>query len=265
LSLAIILLYGITGIVAGFLAGLFGVGGGLIIVPALLYCFSLQCFDPAVSMHIAIGTSLATIILTSISSARAHHSHGAVQWPVVKRMVFGIFLGAFLGAVLANNLKAEVLKTFFAVFEIFVGVKLLTDFKSQELESYLPSNLVLTSVAIFISIVSALVGIGGGTLSVPFFRWRGFSIQHAIATSAALGLPIAIAGTLSFMWTGAGHLLLPEYSLGFVYLPAFFAIGMLSIFFAPLGARCAHALPASTLQKVFAVALFSIGLMLLLY
>ncbi len=254
----------VTGIIAGFLAGLFGVGGGLIIVPALMYCFFLQGFDPSISIHLAIGTSLATIILTSLSSTQAHHAHGAVQWFVVKRMVLGIFIGALLGALLAKNLKADVLKSIFAVFEMFVAFKLLSNVKTKVHTVKLPGNMGLTSAAILISAVSALVGIGGGTLSVPFLRWNGLSIQRAIATSAALGFPIAIAGALSFMWTGAGNLLLPEYSIGFIYLPAFIAVSLASILLAPLGARCAHVLPAEVLQRVFAVGLLVIALILLL-
>ncbi len=265
MSLSIILLYVVTGITAGFLAGLFGVGGGLIIVPALMYCFFLQGFDPSISMHLAIGTSLATIILTSLSSTQAHHAHAAVQWLVVKRMVLGIFIGALLGALLAKNLKADMLKIVFALFEIFVAFKLLANVKTKLHANNLPGNLGLTSIAILISGVSALVGIGGGTLSVPFLRWNGLSIQRAIATSAALGFPIAIAGSLSFMWTGAGNLFLPEYSIGFIYLPAFVAVGLFSILLAPLGARCAHRLPAEVLQKVFAAGLFVTALILLLY
>ncbi len=256
-------MYALSGIVAGFLAGLFGVGGGLIIVPALMYCFSLQGFPADVSIHIAIGTSLSTIILTSISSARAHHAHDAVQWVAVRRMVVGIFAGALLGALLAKNLKAELLKTIFAVFEIFVAFKLLFNLKTNPHLNKLPGFIGLTGVAMVISIVSALVGIGGGTLSVPFFRWSGLSIQKAIATSAALGFPIAVAGTLAFMWAGAGHLNLPQYSIGFVYLPAFVAVGLFSILLAPWGARCAHRLPADMLQKFFALGLFIIAIVLL--
>ncbi len=265
MSLSIIFLYAVTGIVAGFLAGLFGVGGGLIIVPALMYCFFLQGFDPSISMHIAIGTSLATIILTSISSTRAHHAHGAVQWIIVKRMVLGIFIGALLGALLAKNLKAEVLKTIFAVFEIFIAFKLLSNLKTTTHRGNLPKTWGLMAAAVLISVISALVGIGGGSLSVPFLRWTGLSMQKAVATSAAFGLPIAIAGTLSFMWTGSGNLLLPEYSVGFIYLPALLTVGLLSILLAPLGARCAHGLPAATLQKVFAASLFIVALLLLFY
>ncbi|VAW92437.1 Uncharacterized UPF0721 integral membrane protein [hydrothermal vent metagenome] len=265
MALSIIFLYLATGIIAGFLAGLFGVGGGLIIVPALMYCFFLQGFDPSISMHLAIGTSLATIILTSISSTRSHHAHGAVQWLTVKRMLVGIFIGALLGALLAKNLKADVLKTIFALFEIFVAFKLLTNAKTKAHHDHLLGNVGLAVVAILISMISALVGIGGGTLSVPFLRWSGLSIQKAIATSAALGFPIAIAGTLSFMWTGAGNLLLPGYSIGFIYLPAFIAVGLASILLAPLGARCAHRLPAAVLQRIFAAGLFVIAFILLLY
>lgn len=264
MSLSIFFLYVVTGIFAGFLAGLFGVGGGLIIVPALMYCFFLQGFDPAISMHLAIGTSLATIIFTSISSARAHHVHGAVQWSTVKRMVAGIFIGALLGALLAKNLKADILKMTFAVFEIFVAFKLLSNAKTKVHSTRLPGNFGLTGVGVVISMVSALVGIGGGTLSVPFFRWNGLPIRKAIATSAALGLPIAIAGSLFFVWTGAGNLLLPEYSIGFVYLPAFVAVGLFSVLLAPLGARCAHRLPEVILQRVFAVGLLIIAVILLL-
>ncbi len=264
MSLSILFLYVVTGTTAGFLAGLFGVGGGLIIVPALMYCFFLQGFDPAISMHLAIGTSLATIILTSISSARTHHAHGAVQWSTVKRMVAGIFIGALLGALLAKNLKADMLKMTFALFEMFVAFKLLSNAQTKVHSTRLPGNFGLTWVAIFISMVSALVGIGGGTLSVPFFRWNGLPIRKAIATSAALGLPIAIAGSLFFVWAGAGNLLLPEYSIGFVYLPAFVAVGLFSVLLAPLGARCAHRLPEVILQRVFAVGLLIIAVILLL-
>jgi len=248
---------------AGFLAGLFGVGGGLIIVPALLYCFAIQGFDPTVSMHIAIGTSLATIILTSLSSMRAHHTHGAVQWLFVKKMTLGILLGGLLGALIAKSLRSDSLLFIFALFEILVAVKLLSNANIQTVRQTQPGRLILNFSAIIISAVSAIVGIGGGTLSVPFLRWLGLSIQKSIATSAALGLPIAISGSLAFVWTGSGNSLLPQYSVGFVYLPALFGVGLFSILLAPLGARCAHRLPASLLQRIFAIGLLVIAIILL--
>lgn len=267
MSLSIILLYATTGIVAGFLAGLFGVGGGLIIVPALLYCFYLQGFDPSISMHIAIGTSLATIILTSISSARAHHVHGAVQWLIVKRMTLGIVIGGVLGALIAKSLRSESLQIIFAVFEILIAIKLFRNAKVKADKSFSASRLLntwpLIGASILISAMSAIVGIGGGSLSVPFLRLTGISIQKAIATSAALGLPIAIAGSLAFMWTGYGNALLPKYSIGFIYLPALVGVGFLSIFLAPLGARFAHRLPAEILQTIFAAGLLLVAMVLL--
>jgi len=264
LTFSILFLYAATGILAGFLAGLFGVGGGLIIVPALLYCFFIQGFDPAVSMHMAIGTSLATIILTSISSMRAHHAHGAVQWQVIRHMSLGILIGGFLGALVAKNLRSELLQIVFAIFEILVAIKLLSNAKVTSTLVHLPGKLVLFVVGIIISAISAIVGIGGGTLSVPFLRWSGFSIQKSIATSAGLGLPIAISGTLAFIWAGSGHMAIPEYSMGFVYLPALLGVGLLSILLAPLGAKCAHSLPSGLLQRIFALGLIMIAMILIL-
>lgn len=263
MSFSILFLYATTGIAAGFLAGLFGVGGGLIIVPALLYCFAVQGFDSSVSMHIAIGTSLATIILSSISSMRAHHAHGAVQWPFVKKMTLGILVGGVLGALVAKNLRSESLLIIFAIFEILVALKLLSNAKIQTVRQMQPGRLMLSFSAIIISGVSAIVGIGGGTLSVPFLRWLGLSIQKSIATSAALGLPIAISGSLAFMWAGAGNSSIPQYSVGFVYLPALFGVGLFSILLAPLGARCAHSLPAGLLQRIFAIGLLLVAIILL--
>lgn len=264
MTLSVITLYVITGTVAGFLAGLFGVGGGLIVVPALLYCFFLQGFETAISMHLAIGTSLATIILTSISSARAHHAHAAVQWRIVKLMTAGILAGGFLGALIAKNLSSDWLRYIFAVFEILVAVKLYTNANVLPDRLVVPGQFLLNIAAVIISTVSAIVGIGGGTLSVPFLRWTGLSIKKSIATSAALGLPIAVSGTLAFIWTGASNPSLPEYAMGFVYLPALFFVGLLSILLAPLGARCAHNLPERGLQQVFALGLLLIALLLLL-
>jgi len=259
-----VLLYAGTGVLAGFLAGLFGVGGGLIIVPALAYCFYLQGIDSVISMHLAIGTSLATIILTSLSSMKAHHAHAAVQWLVVKRMSVGILLGGIIGALIADALKSEVLKSIFAIFEILVAIKLLTRAQVKSIKRNLPGLAGSTIAGVSISAVSAVVGIGGGTLSVPFLRWAGLSIQQAIATSAALGLPIAISGSLAFMWTGANRVNLPEYSIGFVYLPAFSGVGLLSVWLAPLGARCAHRLPANVLQNIFALGLLIVAILLLI-
>lgn len=268
MSIFILSLYALTGVIAGFLAGLFGVGGGIIIVPTLLFIFLLQGFEPAVSMHIAIGTSLATIILTSISSACAHNKHGAVQWRVVRQMATGLLLGGILGALFVKELQSGTLQIIFAVFEIIIAIKLLRTAGMRANNRLLvrkafPHKIFLNVTAVFISAVSAVVGIGGGSLSVPFLRWLGLSIQKSIATSAVLGLPIAISGSLSFVWIGAAHPLLPAYSLGFVYLPALLGVGLMSIIFAPFGAQLAHKLPEKLLQRGFAVGLLVVAVLLL--
>jgi len=270
LSLSIICKYLLTGSVAGFLAGLFGVGGGLIIVPALLAIFFVQGFDPAVSMHLALGTSLATIILTSISSTRAHHAHGAVQWDIVRQMALGLLLGGLLGALVVKQLQSQSLQVIFAVFEIIVAIKLLTSVNkntSNNTSAYkkLWSKTAFVISGVFVSAISAVVGIGGGSLSVPLLRGLGVSMQQAVATSAALGLPIAISGTLAFMWIGSANDGLPRYSLGFVYLPAFVGLGLMSVLFAPFGARIAHKLPDKVLQTTFAVGLLLIAIVILVY
>lgn len=271
MSFSILFLYLLTGSIAGFLAGLFGVGGGIIIVPALLAIFLFQGFDPTVSMHLALGTSLASIVLTSISSARAHHAHGAVQWTLVKQMTLGLLIGGLFGALIVKQLQSGALQIIFAIFVIFVALKLLSSEKATiRNKNKIQSKDALLSAVIFnvtgfvISAVSAVVGIGGGTLSVPFLRWVGLSMQKAVATSAALGLPIAISGSLAFIWIGSSNMLVPAMSLGFVYLPAFISLGVMSVLFAPLGAKLAHYLPESVLQKGFAVGLLVIGGLLLI-
>ncbi|MCP3870173.1 MAG: sulfite exporter TauE/SafE family protein [Gammaproteobacteria bacterium] len=247
-----------VGSAAGLLAGLLGVGGGLIIVPALVWLHLGNGFDNAVVIHTAVGTSLATIIVTSISSIRAHHKRGAVRWPLVMQLTPGIIVGAWLGAGIADQLPTLWLQRVFACFVITVGIQMALGART-EAHRGLPSLPGMTLVGSAIGTVSAIVGIGGGSLTVPFLNWCSVNIRQAVATSAAVGLPIAVAGTIGFVFTGLGEPALPPGSTGYVYWPAFFGISLASYLLAPLGAKIAHSLPLASLKRVFAVLLLGVG------
>ncbi|MFZ5584293.1 MAG: sulfite exporter TauE/SafE family protein [Thermodesulfobacteriota bacterium] len=254
LDLVYWLLYGFTGLVTGVLAGLMGVGGGLVIVPALSLILDAQGFPQAYLAHAALGTSLATIVFTSISSFRAHHKRGAVNWRIVRDITIGILAGTFFGAWVAAQLSTNFLKIFFAIFLYFVSAQMFLDIKpkgSRELPGFLGTNF----VGVLIGLVSALVGIGGGTMSVPFMIWCNVHTRNAIGTSAAIGLPIAVAGAAGYLVNGLGAPGLPAHTLGFIYLPALVGIALLSILTAPLGAKLAHTLPVPVLKKGFAALL----------
>ncbi|KPK56720.1 MAG: hypothetical protein AMS22_00215 [Thiotrichales bacterium SG8_50] len=252
------------GAFAGTVAGLLGVGGGLIVVPVLAIIFAQQGVSAEHLMHLAVGTSLATIVPTSISSVVAHHRRGAVLWQVFKRLVPGIVVGAAAGALLAKFLDTAVLRTTFGVFELLVAAQLALDIKPAPHRD-LPARSGMTLAGTVIGAVSAVLGIGGGTLTVPFLVWCNTQVRQAVATSSACGLPIAIAGGVGFVvtgWEAASEL--PSSSLGFVYLPALLGISVASVAFAPLGARLAHWLPPGTLKRIFAVFLAILGLRMLL-
>ncbi|MBF0509405.1 MAG: sulfite exporter TauE/SafE family protein [Deltaproteobacteria bacterium] len=250
--------YIIIGAVAGVLAGLLGVGGGLVIVPALTFILTAQHLPPNHIMQLALGTSLATIMFTSISSLKSHHEHGAVNWLVVRTITPGILTGTFLGAWVAAQLPTGFLKGFFIVFIYYVAVQMLLNIKPKPTRT-LPGKAGMFGVGNVIGVVSSLVGIGGGSLSVPFMAWCNIPVHHAIGTSAAIGFPIALAGTAGYITSGLVVHDLPSGSLGFIYLPALAGIAVVSILTAPLGARLAHRLPVSMLKKIFAFFLIGIG------
>lgn len=243
--------YLVLGAVAGFFAGLLGVGGGAIMVPVLALMFAAQGFSDAHLMHLALGTSMAAIVFTSISSLRAHHQHGAVQWPIVRTITPGILLGTFAGAQLASIIPTRPLAIFFTVFMSYVAFQMLANIKPKP-SRQLPGPVGMFAVGGGIGSVSALVAIGGGSLSVPFMTWCNVKMHHAIGTSAAIGLPIALAGTAGYLVGGAGTIGLPTGSFGYIYLPALLACVAMSILTAPLGAKAAHKLPVATLKKIFA-------------
>jgi uncharacterized membrane protein YfcA len=252
----------VLGLAVGFVAGLLGVGGGLIIVPVLIALFQHQGIAHGIEPQLAIGTSLASILFTSASSVRAHHRHGAVNWALVRRISGGIVVGTLLGALLATLLPAQVLKVFFVVFLFYAATQMWLDFKPAA-QRELPGVVGTSAAGVVIGVVSSWVGIGGGTLTVPFMLWHNQTLHRAIATSAAIGFPIAAAGAVGYVsggWSMAG---LPTYSLGLVYLPALVGIVLGSMFTAPLGARTAHRVPVRPLKRVFAVLLYVLALRML--
>lgn len=253
-----IALYLATGGVAGLLAGMLGVGGGLIIVPILTFIFAAHGFTPGHLLHLALGTSLATITVTSVSSTRAHHGHGAVNWNTVRRIAPGVAAGCLLGAWLASQLDTRPLQWLFVAFEFYVGTQLLLQFAPHPHRS-LPGRWGMGAMGGLIGVLSSLVGIGGGSVSVPFMVYCNRDMREAVGTSSAIGLPIAIFGSLGYAVSGWGTSGLPPYSLGFVYLPAATGIALTSLFTAPLGARLAHRLPVSLLKKLFALLLYLLG------
>lgn len=247
------------GLVGGIMAGLMGIGGGIVIVPGLYYLFVWQDFPADYLMQLAVATSLATIIFTAISSTRAHHRRGAVQWPTVAGLVPGIVLGAVLGGLLARWISSEWMRVIFGFFEIAVALQIGFGARPPAGRT-LPPVPGKIGAGLGIGSLSALLGIGGGTLTVPFLLWCNVGIHQAVATAAACGLPIAVAGTLTMIMAGWAEPGLPALSLGYVYWPAALAVMIASYLIAPLGARLAHALPVTTLKRVFAVLLAIIGL-----
>jgi len=251
--------YLLLGAAVGFFAGLLGVGGGGIMVPVLTALFLAQQFPAELSVHMALATSMAAIIVTSFSSMRSHQRHGAILWPVVWKLTPAILIGTVAAAYLAASLSSLALAIFFCCFMGYVALQMLLNIKPKA-SRQLPATIGLSGVGLVIGAVSALVAIGGGSLTVPFLTWCNVKIQQAIGTSAAVGLPIAISGTLGYFLAGSSTTVtLPDYSLGYVYLPAMLLIASVSYFTAPLGASLAHRLPVATLKKVFAALLIALS------
>lgn len=259
----VLLLYLGLGAVAGVLAGLFGIGGGLVIVPVLVLSFQAQGLPSEVLTHMAVVTSLATIVFTSVSSIRAHNAKGAVRWDLVWPMAGGIVIGAVLGAHTAALMSGELLQKVIGVFALCMAAQMGFGLKPKP-HRQTPGRVGLASVGTGIGWASAIFGIGGGSLSVPFLSWCNVKMQQAVATSAACGFPIALAAALTGIYEGWSLPSLPEWSLGYIYLPALAGIVMTSVIFAKVGARLAHRLSADKLKKIFALLLLVVGVKFLL-
>ena len=243
------------GLVIGFFAGLLGIGGGMLMVPFLVFVLAAQGVGDTVLVKVAVATSLATICFTSLSSVWAHHQKGAVLWPVALVLAPGILIGSVAGANVAVAMPAKVLTVFFALFVTFSATQMLLNKKPKPGRS-LPGSIGMFGVGSVIGVLSSMVGAGGAFVSVPFMTWCNISIHKAVATSAALGFPIALAGSLAYGLAGLGRTDLPVGAIGYVYLPGLISIALGSMLTAPLGARTAHRMDIAPLKKVFALFLY---------
>lgn len=251
-----------TGVLAGLIAGLLGLGGGVVVVPAMVWLFSEAGFAPDWIFHLAVGTSLATLIGTGSASAYSHHRRGAVRWDLVRILAPWLIIGAWVGSAVAGLLDAAWLRRIFGLFQLYVGLDMLFS-RTQGEARKLPGTLGISLVATGIGSLSALLGIAGGTLTVLFLARAGIDMRRAVATAAACGPSIALAGVLGFIITGWGRAGLPPGSTGFVYWPAVVGILLASMPAAPIGARLAHTLPLPVLKRIFALLVLVVAAKLL--
>jgi uncharacterized membrane protein YfcA len=250
------------GLVVGFCAGLLGIGGGAVMVPILVIVFTAQGLPSDHVMHIALGTAMATIMLTSISSMRAHHAHGAVDWSIARAIAPGILVGAFCAALVAGLISKRPLALMFTALVFYAATQILFDLRPKDSRE-LPGPAGLFAAGAFIGAMSSLLAAGGAFLCIPFLAWCSVPLRRAIGTAAAVGLPIAMAGTLGYVIQGLRAQGLPWPSFGYVYLPAFALVVATSILAAPLGARVAHRLPVKRLRIIFAVLLYALAVRML--
>ena len=259
----IIVIYALAGLFAGLIGGMLGLGGGIIVVPVLHYLFLQQGFPASTIMQMAVTTSLATIIVTAVSATYIHHRKEAVIWPIVYKLVPGIILGACFGAILADIVSSNALRIIFGVFEILVAMQIGLELKPTA-KMRVPGTTGLVASGSGIGFLSTLLGIGGGTLTVPFLLLCNVNIRNAVAISSACGFPIAVAGTTALIIAGWDNTNVPIHSIGYLYWPAALIIMAMTIIFAPLGARLAHYLPVNILKRIFSVILVFVGLKMLI-
>ena len=252
----LIVVYLVVGVFVGLLAGLLGVGGGTVIVPILDITLPLQDIDFSVVHHMALATSMANIMFTSITSARSHSKRGTVRWDIVKAMTPGLLLGTLCGTFVVSSIPTVPLKIVFCVFLLYTAFQMILDVKPKSAHP-LPGRVGLFLAGSFVGVVASFVGIGGGVIIIPFLTMCSVPMINAIGASAAMGFPIALAGTIGFIYNGWGHAALPDYSLGFVYLPALAGLVVASMLVTPYGVKLSHTLPIKTLKRCFGVVLLA--------
>lgn len=259
-ELEVIISFLLLGSIVGFTAGLLGVGGGGIMVPLLTAIFLYQGVPVEKVVHLALGTSMASIIFTSIASLRAHHARDGVLWDIVKQMSAGILIGTFLATFLASSLSSLYLAIFFSLFMAYVSLQMFMDKKPvKQMSGWITQFMVGTGIGA----ISALVSIGGGSLTVPYLVSRKIDIKTAIGTSAAIGLPISLAGTFGYIVNGWSYSSVDSLTFGFIYLPGVVLISIVSSICAPFGAKMAHRLPVPQLKKIFSLLLILLSIKML--
>ena len=259
-----LLIFALTGAAAGLLAGLFGVGGGLIMVPALALVLPRQGVAPEMVMQVAIGTSLAVIGVTSLSSTRAHHKRGGVRWDVLRAFAPGLAVGALAGAFIAHGLKGRTLEVMVGIGALLVAAQMLRARAGQSsLTSRCPPTPELLLVGACIGLLSSLVGIGGGSLSVPYLSARRLPMVQAVGSAAAGGIPIAWGGALGFAASGWNAAALPGWHIGYISVAGFASLALFTTTVAPVGARLAHQWPARRLKQGFALLLVLVAILML--
>lgn len=247
------------GLSTGFLAGLLGIGGGMLMVPFVTFIMTQRGLPADLAVKMAIATSMATIMFTSVSSVRAHHRRGAVRWDIARRLAPGIVLGSAIASLgVFSVVKGSTLAIFFGLFVSFSATQMFLDRKPAP-SRQMPSTLGQLGAGSVIGFMSGLVGAGGGFVSVPFMTWCNVAIHNAVATSAALGFPIAVANVLGYVISGQSVQDLPPLSVGYVWLPALLVIAVCSVLTAPLGAKAAHKLPVKKLKRIFAMTLYALA------
>ena len=255
-----IICYLLAGGLTGLLAGLLGIGGGLVVVPFLAFFLPLLGFPNAYVMHVAIATSLAIIVITSLSSAYSHQRKHAIEWPLVKKMVLGCVIGAVIGSQIADLLPSGILRIVFGLFVFLMAYRLLTGHQVHGDGRQLPGRAGLGISSIIISGFCTILGTGGGSLLVPFFSFYNVPMRNAVATSAACGFPIALAGAIGLLLAGKSETVLIPHAIGYIYYPAFIAMVIPGMLCAPVGAKLAHSVPTLLLKKIFAVFLIFVGI-----
>lgn len=255
-----ILTYVVGGITAGLVAGLLGIGGGLLIVPLLAFVLPYHGIPDPLVMHMAVATSLAVIIGTSIFSIIGHHLHGEIDWILLKKMVLGLVLGALVGAHLADAVSGDVLRVSFGIFAFFLAIKMAFGAKSKVENKPLPGRIGFSLVGFIIASFCTLLGMGGGSLIVPYLTHHSVSIRRAVSTAAVCGFPIALMGVIGLMSVGADETGRPEWSSGYVYWPAFAGIVIPSMIMAPIGAKLSHRLSTVLLRRIFSVFLVIVSI-----
>ena len=254
--------YPVIGVAVGFLAGLLGIGGGMVMVPMLVFVFTAKGFAAEHMMHLSLATSMATIVFTSLASVRAHHRHQAVDWAVARAMAPGIVAGALVSTLVAGFVPTRPLAIFFTGFMFYAAAQMFFEVKPKP-SRQLPGTAGLFGAGAAIGGLSSVLAAGGAFLSIPFLARCNVPLKRAIGTAAAIGFPIAVAGTFGYVLNGMRVEGLPEGSLGYVHLPALGLIVAASMPVAPLGARLAHRLPVKRLRILFALMLLALALRML--